>query len=400
MDQTSDPSRYKISIENAVVFLALSVAALSPFVFTDPAPVEFALILMFFAVLARGFHRSNLPVVWLGLAHLLLVYIAVIFAASADGNVSSYQVNYTLTQTYLTLGFIALFVSFRDIPELGHKFSHIWAMAALISSLVVVILHFTISPEIIYRDEFKIRVRGFFKDPNVLGPFLAFPIVSILIYRGFNIWTRMIMILPIIFLLYLTYSRAAYAGALVALGIALAIAAVRDRKLLRAIFLIISFGIFLSAFYFDEIGSRLANAEFFFARLRLQEYDSTRFAHIALGLQEAAVAFFGLGPGEFAERHGNNPHNLFIGRLTDAGWGPAIITAFAFVAALIRTGKLAISRNYDPVILAVFSVLAAHLIISMVIHSHHWRHLWILIALGLTITPIQKNETRYRMPWK
>ena len=88
----------------------------------------------------------------------------------------------------------------------------------------------------------------------------------------------------------------------------------------------------------------------------------------------------GIGPGAFAERFGNNPHNLFLGKATDAGLIAAVaILAFVLVG-LVRAFRLL--RMGSPVGMVLTAVLLGHLVASQFVYSHHWRHYLLLTAVA------------------
>ena len=385
------------------LFMALIalVGLSSPYVLMEPAPYDIFLILLCAIGFGYVFHRQVLPVATLGLIHFVFVLIAVLNYSLLSGGVDSHTKSelatfinkYIATQAYFTLSFVILYAMCKASELIRREIVKWLVYGAALSAILVILLHFSLSPATIYRDEWGVRVQGFFEDPNVLGPYLILPATYVLFSRNYPLPQKAMLALPMIGLLVLTYSRAAMVGMLISVILILSVeltfkASLRSSqiKLLTIIsgcvLLLVAF-----PFLFDKIFS---TDSYTLERLRLQDYDSHRFENVARALREGLSNPFGLGPGVYGHTYGSNPHNLYVGRLTDAGLIPTAITIIALFAAAYRSLKSAINTaNYLS--LCIFASLSAHIIISMVVHSHHWRHFLLLIVLGLTAPLFSQN---------
>jgi len=123
------------------------------------------------------------------------------------------------------------------------------------------------------------------------------------------------------------------------------------------------------------------NVELDTDRLAIQDYDSTRFSHLGLSVRYLIEHPFGNGLRSFAATHGNNPHNLFLGKASDAG-----ILAGLLITAVPTKALLSLRRNLrNRVEILVMAALVGNLVISTIIYAHHWRHLFFLTAIAFAL---------------
>lgn len=101
---------------------------------------------------------------------------------------------------------------------------------------------------------------------------------------------------------------------------------------------------------------------------------------------------FGLGPASYESMFDSlSPHNLFLAKLVDGGWVPALmITWFVFYPTWLSLR--AFLRTRDTLFLILFSVMAAHVVNSMIVNPHHWRHLLLICALIFAMTKRPKRS--------
>jgi cell division protein FtsW (lipid II flippase) len=130
--------------------------------------------------------------------------------------------------------------------------------------------------------------------------------------------------------------------------------------------------------------------ETFRVRMALHEYDQSRFYDIGNALYLGAGTLFGLGPASYESMfNALSPHNLFVAKLVDGGWIPAVIISW-FMFYPIWIALKMFFKWRDDIFLVLFSVLLAHFVMAMVINPHHWRHLLLLCAITFTM-----QETYY-----
>ena len=189
-------------------------------VFVEPAPPDAVLMTVIAVAIATGrftLRRVPAPVLLLLSAFLLLNLISTVFADD-----SRRAAMYLLITTYLCL--LALWVSgFVDSPRRGRVIIAPLIAGAVITAAIgvaVLFVGFPGSTILDFSDGF--RARGFFKDPNVFGPFCVFAelfVVSELLEprllqanRALKLFCLIILALATLF----AYSRAAWLNAAVA----------------------------------------------------------------------------------------------------------------------------------------------------------------------------------------
>lgn len=365
--------------------IAAIVGLLLPYVWMEPAPVDVVL-----AVFAAGYCACQpvlRPAFILWLTYMSLSAIAIILSlVTGYANIDSVH-RYPVIELYLMTGTLAIASVEWFFGSFARPFLRWYVIGAAVSSVLTIIIEVALPKwGLIFRGDYHIRVQGFFEDPNVLAPYLIFPVIAIAFCRReLRLSRRYYLALPmLLFLMYTTYSRGGY-GACVA-GFAAAAALVLYRELTIKRFCIfalatlaVGFIIILSLNYVD-----LPSASYISGRLELQSYDQGRFFHILDGFEQGITHPLGLGPGVYSLYNGgNNPHNLFVGKLTDAGLLPALMIVGIPVFGMIRSARLYLQTK-DRVALTLSATLFSQLVVSMVIYSHHWRHLLILAVLGCT----------------
>ena len=90
----------------------------------------------------------------------------------------------------------------------------------------------------------------------------------------------------------------------------------------------------------------------------------------------------------------NNAHNLFLGKLTDAGLVPALLMLAVPMAGMIAAWRA--RRETAGLGIAVGLTLGPHLLISMLIYAHHRRHLLLSVA-GLLLPRLARGRVGGRV---
>lgn len=387
VNYASSPKGYSLpQIASFILILSFGVSSL---VSVEPAPYDILMLIGFSILLVSGMSKSSQNILIVAFIHYAFVLISSLVAVLYKEFDLTYLIKYLIAQLVLSISFIYIYDLLRSDNLLILKSLETMVIGAIITSVLVLGLHFSFSPDFIYRDEFFNRISGFFKDPNVLGPYLLFPLLLLVQSKNKKIITRSILALPLIILIYYTYSRAAYAATVIALTLVLFFSLIEKKRNYSGGLLLVSGVVIILLLYLiygnAQLPSIFGTDDFLASRLSVMSYDNERFEDIRVGFSEGGSTLFGLGPGGYAVLHDHSPHNLIVGRLTDVGWVPTLITVFALCVATLRSGVLAISKQRDIVSISVFSALLAHLFISMVVNTHHWRHLWLLIAISLAM---------------
>lgn len=253
------------------------------------------------------------------------------------------------------------------------------------------------------------RPKGFFKDPNVAGPFAVtgclFAISNILFNKK-AIWGKFgALLLLTLFSVILTFSRGALINLFTGLTVILLIA-LRVKKGGRFLILLLS-SLFLAALLVPRIVNTYGQA----GRLTLlARYDILG----RLNAWKSGIMIFrnyplGIGPGQFEiysptyESHimgaiiTPSAHNLYLRVLVENGIVGFICLFGAFavlISDLYKSVKLSIKTNDQWLITNgswLLSSLAGILIESFVIDTLHWRHFWIIIGLTLSYIFLAKH---------
>jgi hypothetical protein len=227
------------------------------------------------------------------------------------------------------------------------------------------------------------RLTGFFKDPNVLGPFLvpvsAYFLMRFLKGRG-NELLNLAFFLFFSFGVLLTFSRAAWLNyavtTILLIGTALLNRSTRSKAL--SFFVIAVPVLFVFWYFADKIDLLGANLrDFILTRLTLQHYDSERFKaqRKFVDILSSANAFFGIGPGNYELYSRIATHSLYARYIGERGlFGVSLFVVFW--ALVLREVFNSREKNF------ILLVLLGQLVNSVFIDSLHWRHLWLLITLA------------------
>jgi O-antigen ligase len=234
------------------------------------------------------------------------------------------------------------------------------------------------------------RVKGLFKDPNVFGPYLVLAAIYAL-HRVLQtrkstvklLWLGSCLIASVGVLL--SYSRAAWANFAVTTILFFALTSFSGRGALRRnlIYFILATII---------IGGAVAYAmtipqvnEVISYRTELQSYDADRFANFHAALQLGIDNPLGVGPVQSFLMLDYATHNSYLRVFSENGiLGFLSFTAFLLVT-LLRSVLLS-QRAATPIQRSLFALVAAAIcgtmLNSFTIDTLHWRHFWLLLALG------------------
>jgi len=120
-------------------------------------------------------------------------------------------------------------------------------------------------------------------------------------------------------------------------------------------------------------------------RADIQDYDAGRFANYYAALWLGLGNPLGVGPGQSFLYLDYATHNLFLRLLSENGViGLISLTAFLLLT-LVRSVTLSqrgTNRFQRSMFALVAATLCGSLLNSLAIDTLHWRHLWLLLALG------------------
>jgi hypothetical protein len=237
------------------------------------------------------------------------------------------------------------------------------------------------------------RMRGFFKDPNVFGPYMVviagYAMCQLQSLRNSVAkkiyWTAASLIASLSVLL--SFSRAAWVNYLITLAIVGTLNTLTSHhhnRSRRSVITLIVVGVFLAA----AVGYALTNNrvnEIAVDRSEKQSYDESRFIKQGEALDLGLTNPLGIGPGQPQLVLGYNPHSLPLGLFAGNGvvgvlsvMGFVLITLFR---SLFLSFKAA-NQFQRSMFILVTGAIAGTLLNSLVIDPIHWRHFWFLLALG------------------
>ena len=240
------------------------------------------------------------------------------------------------------------------------------------------------------------RLTGFFKDPNVFGPYLVAPALLSLnkLEREARAGTKVIWVGAFALLctgVFLSFSRAAWGNLAVALAAYVALPsgiALHKRLYALLLVLMIVLPVALGLLTIPKVKALTVG------RFGLQEYDVSRFYTHQKAFLLSWSRPLGLGPAQSDIEFGMSPHSLYVRVLSEYGLLGAISLLWLLVGSTWRALSAVFSRQNDPA--SCPSVIAASLlgilVNSAVIDTLHWRHLWLLLAFPWVSTP-KKEET-------
>ncbi len=238
------------------------------------------------------------------------------------------------------------------------------------------------------------RVRAFFKDPNVYGPFLI-PVAMHSVAKletaekGEVIKNLAILIVCALGVL-LAFSRGAYINFVSSFSLYLVLRLSTQRnpvlrkRVLKMTALILLGGLVVlgGVASTDKVQNMLDT------RLKVVQYydmgEGGRLTRQLAIAKEIAVKPFGIGPGETEKDYyfGQAPHNLYLHTMIESGW----IGGFAYLGFILislwRAGRyIRRAPNISGTYIAVYTSVIGVLIQSVFIDSTHWRHFYMLFAM-------------------
>lgn len=369
--------------ENSIYLQIFSITIiLSGVIFIEPAPYDFLILLLLFIAVYKNYLTYSKEHFWPII--FLLIFIETNF-------ISLYFIKDMYSAIFFMLITIYCIVMWATLVGINSYFgkkilSRIFNMYIL-SSLIVVIpglityyYPLPFSDLLIYGDS---RIKSFFKDPNVFGPFLIPPTLYTLWLIEKNSKIKMFVAI-LLFLLFtsgilLSYSRAAWGQFILSIIIYFIARKDKSIKTVKTIFSLIIIGIPIMIYiiFFTQAG------KLFFERTSLQTYDQVRFSQ-----QERSLDYFyhfplGFGPGQSEMILSQSTHSLFIRIFSEYG----IIGLICFVIFLTITLKRSffLSKN-DLGEYKIFYTIITASIIGVIFNSFfvdtlHWRHFWLLLSL-------------------
>jgi O-antigen ligase len=390
-----------------LVLIYLWVAIVSGcIVYVEPSPYD---VLLLGAMVA-------LPVAGLvafprGLSVYLLLACGIVaggYVASTQAGTFAVPVKHVTITLYLVLSsfVIAGFVA-KDPARHTRLIMSAYVTAALIASVAALIGYFNLVPA--FQDvltEFG-RARGTFKDPNVLGAFLA-PAVLYVLNGMLNgraaralLWSAVLMVLLLATLL--SFSRAAWlniAVGLLAFGFFAFVMSESNRKRVKLLVLAVLAGL-VAVGALVALATVPAVSDLLGERASLeQSYDvgpEGRF-----GGQKKAVALvashpLGIGALEFGRlHHPEDVHQVYLNMYLNTGWvGGTFYLLLVLMTIAIGLRRVLRDRGGDGVSIVLLAAFLGMAVEGLVVDTDHWRHFYLIMALiwGMALAPSAKDRS-------
>jgi hypothetical protein len=383
---------------NIVLFVAVLT---SPIAFIEPSPHDaLMIVLMAASVAARvRFDRKLVP-----LTLLLAIWLAGAFFALIPVLDQKQTVQYVATSSYLVVAAILFACLFCDgdlvrliILRRGY------ILAALIATAAGYIGFFHLLPgsDIFLAND---RVSATFKDPNVYGPFLIYPLLLLLIEfmtRGLRLTTLAVMIFLFGGLL-LSFSRGAWAHFAVsaAITVLLLLASAAESRMRRRILLVSIAALIGLAVFVVALISVPAVHDMFLERAKaIQPYDigpGGRFWEQRLALGVILENPNGLGPFEFFRLYGTQQHDVYMQAFLVYGWiGGAAYVALVMVTLGIGFRSSLVPAPWQTYLIAAYATFVGEAFEGFIVDTDHWRHFFLILGLvwGLTAASINLRRS-------
>jgi hypothetical protein len=383
---------------NAVLFVAALTASIA---FVQPSPHDalmFVLLAMCIAARVKV-DRKLVPllvllVVWLIGGLLSLVQV---------GNQED-AIQYAGTSVYLALAaltFACLFCT-GDMTRLK-LLRRGYILAALIAATAGYLGFFRLIPHYQIFLDYD-RVSATFKDPNVFGPFLIFPILLLMIgamTRGVRLGGLLIMA-ALLGGLFLSFSRGAWMHFLVSavVAIVLLIAATpapRQRYRLALIGLgaiIAALLIVVALTSIDSVRDMLL-----IRAKAIQPYDvgpGGRFWDQRIALGQILEHPNGLGPFEFARIFGEQQHDVYMQGFLVYGWiGGTAYATLVLVTLAIGIRAALYPTPWQYYLIAAYGAFVGEAGEGFVVDTDHWRHFFLLLGMIWGLTAASINWRRH-----
>lgn len=383
-DYSGSSAAFAERLLNFVLFITVLLSSIA---FIEPSPHDVMMaVLLIAAVAARvPFDRRLTPL-------LVLIIIWLVGGAMSLIQVSDAEKanQYFGTSVYLGTAAIlfACLFSDGDASRL-QTLRRAYLLAAVLATLAAYAGFFHLLPgsEIFMDGD---RPRATFKDPNVYGPFLIFPLLMLMIgllTRGIRLFDLTIL-LALLGGLLLSFSRGAWVhfavSAIVCFVILIVVTAeprTRARMILLGIVAIVVMAcVVIALLSIDSV------RDLFLERAKvIQPYDvgpGGRFTEQRLALSVILDRWNGMGPFGFANTYGLQQHNVYMQGFLVYGWlGGA--TYLTLVAATLTIGLRAVlvRSPWQYYLIAAYAVFVGELVEGMIVDTDHWRHFFLMVGL-------------------
>jgi hypothetical protein len=392
---TPVPAATTFSLRERLLLIVIYITVLtSSIAFVEPSPHDALMGVLAVTCLIAGVHFNRLLIV-----PFLLLLVWNIGGLLSLMNVIGQEktVQFVATSLYLAVAAIiwACIFSENSMARLAAMRSA-YILTAVIVAAAGIAGYLHAFPHAYQLFTTESRAVGFFKDPNVFGPFMVWPALVLmermLVHRLRLLDVMMLGILVVALLL--AFSRGAwfhFAVSALVMTILAFLTARRQNTRLR-IFVMSAVAIGTLAAFVAILLSIPAIHEMFEVRAHLlQSYDvgqGGRFRLQALALSALLDAPNGLGPFGFASTHVNQQHNVYLQAFLVYGWVGAMGYILLIVSTLLIGFRTLFARTpWQPYVITAFAAFVGEVAEGFVIDSDHWRHFFLLLGIiwGLAV---------------
>lgn len=401
----SRPVPAEISLLHGALFLTILI---SPFVFIEPSPYEAAAaILGLICIIAPvTVDRKLLPLILFLALWIVGGLIALMPVAHKDKTVQFASVSVFLAVT----AFVYACLFTQDCVRRIALVRSAYVVAGTVVAVLGIIGYFEAFPGAGKMFLEAGRAKGTFKDPNVFGPYLIFPML-LLLHRllndriGFYVVPLLIMLLG----LFLSFSRGAWVHFVLSAAIMVGLTLFTTTSLrarFRMIVMVVAALVMCSAatvflLSFDAVGSMFTER----AKL-VQSYDAGtdrgRFALQALAVDTMLEYPLGIGPYELTARYGLQQHNVYLQAFLVYGWlGGVSYVVLVLLTLVLGLRSVFVATPWRPVMIVCVATFVGVVAEGFVIDTDHWRHFFLLLGMiwGLSIATLNFiNGERQQMP--
>jgi hypothetical protein len=368
--------------------LVLFVTALtSSIAFIEPSPHDGLMIVLLVMCVGAsvGFDRKLIPLLLLTLLWLVGGLMSLVQVGD-----QAKDIQYAGTSIYLGIAgvmFACLFCD-GDLRRLAIV-RRGYILAALIATAAGYIGFFHLLPGAdIFLD--NDRVSATFKDPNVYGPFLIFPIVWLLIsllVRGIRLFDVAVLMILLGGLL-LSFSRGAWGHFAISalVGVAIVLAVTPDPRMRARIVVLGLFGATAVALLVVALASISSVHDMIVERAKaIQPYDvgpGGRFWQQQLALSAILDNPNGLGPFEFFRIFGLQQHNVYMQGFLVYGWlGGAAYLALVAITLVFGLLNVAVPTPWQYYLITAYAVFAGEAFEGLIVDTDHWRHFFLVLGM-------------------
>ncbi len=366
------------------------LVATSSIIFIEPSPYDLLAMFLCIAYFAIGL---RIPPSMGTALFLVGIYVLSNFLSAMFSLDPSRSLGYMAVSIYLVVTW--LFFTSIIYYDPKRSFDIIWngyILAALIAAILGILAYYTLIP---WSEQmmhiYGFRVRATFKHPNVFGAFLV-PVALYLTFSLENaVRSRIVITLAflaiVVLALFLSFSRGAWGSFAVSGFLYMCMRLVTSHSKADA-YRVVSIAAVVFIFCIVIAVSAMSNkstANLFSQRAELQTYDvgsKGRFGIQRIVLYDSFLNPIGFGPAQSLDKYAEPPHSLYIHILAETGWLGAIAFCSFLLLTLWRSFFFCLhNSNLQGSYIVVFVCVVSMLLEGFVIHSIHWRHMYLLLAM-------------------